>query len=285
MERLREANLPKTSSIGMAGKGIKSKLKVGTNNTKAILIGSIIPVVLLIVWEYLCRIGAVPANQLPAPSKIASTIYEMALSGQLWNHVSITLYRVFIGFLIGTGIAVLLGAIVGFYKFAEQLCDPLIQAFRSIPSLAWVPLFILWMGIGEPSKVTLIAVGVFFPVYLNLVSGIQGVDRKLVEVGRVYSLSPFEQMRRIILPAALPSFLVGLRGGLGLGWMFVVAAELLGASSGLGYLLDFGRNISRPELIIASIVLFAILGKITDSVLKGIETKTLHWQDSYANKK
>src|SRR5699024_7972358 len=144
-------------------------------------------------------------------------------------------------------------------KKAEQLFDPMIQAFRSIPSLAWVPLFILWLGIGEASKVTMIAVGVFFPVYLNTVSGITSVDRKLIEVGKMYGLNTFQMIRRIILPAALASFLVGLRSGLGLGWMFVVAAELMGASEGLGYLLVLVRNTLSSETIIASIILFVII--------------------------
>ena len=155
----------------------------------------------------------------------------------------------------------------------------MIQALRSIPSLAWVPLFILWMGIGEPSKITMIAVGVFFPVYLNMISGILGVDRKLIEVGKINKLNSFQLVTRIILPASLPSFLTGLRSGLGLGWMFVVAAELMGASQGLGYLLVLGQNTLSPETILASIILFAVIGKLSDWILKIVESRALHWQD------
>ncbi|MGY3716190.1 ABC transporter permease [Sutcliffiella cohnii] len=250
---------------------------------KPVIIGSLLPVLLVIAWEILSRLGVFPPNLLPAPSLIVQKITSMIQDGSLWGHISITLTRVFAGFFLGTIGAVLLGSIVGFYKFAEQLFDPLIQAFRSIPSLAWVPLFILWLSIGETSKITLIAVGVFFPVYLNIVSGIKGVDRKLIEVGKIYGFSTFQLIKKIILPASLPSFLVGLRSGLGLGWMFVVAAELMGASSGLGFLLVFGQNMSAPDLIIASIILFAIIGKITDALLKGIEKKALHWRDSLSN--
>nr|WP_245548486.1 ABC transporter permease [Gracilibacillus lacisalsi] len=241
--------------------------------------GSIIPVLLIIIWEILCRAGVVPSNQLPAPSTIVEKIISMAQDGSLWGHVWITTYRVLVGFVIGTVAAIVLGSFVGFYKKAEQLFDPMIQAFRSIPSLAWVPLFILWLGIGETSKVTMIAVGVFFPVYLNIVSGILGVDRKLIEVGKMYGLNTLQLVKRIILPASLPSFLVGMRSGLGLGWMFVVAAELMGASQGLGFLLVFGQNMSSPETILASIILFAIIGKITDWILKLVEDRSLHWQD------
>ncbi|WP_245772802.1 ABC transporter permease [Lacicoccus alkaliphilus] len=245
-----------------------------------VLLGSLLPIILIIAWELLSRAEVFPSYQLPAPTVILDTIAGLAADGSLWGHVGITVYRVFIGFLIGTAFAVLLGSVVGFYKKAEQLFDPMIQAFRSIPSLAWVPLFILWMGIGEPSKVTMISVGVFFPVYLNVVSGINGVDRKLIEVGKMYGLNTFELIRRVILPASLPSFLTGLRSGLGLGWMFVVAAELMGASSGLGYLLVLGQNTLSPETILASIILFAIVGKLSDWLLKIVEQKSLHWQDN-----
>jgi sulfonate transport system permease protein len=231
-----------------------------TKRLQAILLGSLLPVLLVAVWEVLSRTGVFPAYQLPAPSTILLTIREMAQDGSLYSHVGITTFRVFAGFIIGTLLAIVLGSIVGFYEKAEQIFDPMIQAFRSIPSLAWVPLFILWMGIGEPSKVTMIAVGVFFPVYLNVVSGIAGVDRKLIEVGKMYGLT-------------------GLRSGLGLGWMFVVAAELMGASTGLGYLLVLGQNTLSPEIIIASIILFAIIGKLTDWILKIVEQRALHWQD------
>lgn len=269
------------SSVFVTKRSItKEKEKVKKNSKfQLVILGSILPIILILSWEVLSRFGFFPSYQLPAPTTILTTIQHMIQDGSLWGHVGITTYRVFLGFLLGTVIAIILGSIVGFYKKAELLFDPMIQAFRSIPSLAWVPLFILWMGIGEPSKVTMIAVGVFFPVYLNIVSGIAGVDRKLIEVGKMYGLNTFQLVARVIFPASFPSFLVGLRSGLGLGWMFVVAAELMGASQGLGYLLVLGQNTLSPETIIASIILFAIIGKLSDWILKVIETRTLHWQD------
>lgn len=259
------------------------KERVGKKrNIHPVILGSFLPIVLVLSWEIVSRLEVLPSYQLPAPTTILTTIMNMSQDGTLLGHIGITTYRVFLGFLLGTIAAVVLGSIVGLYKKAESLIDPMIQAFRSIPSLAWVPLFILWMGIGEPSKVTMIAVGVFFPVYLNIVSGISGVDRKLIEVGKMYGLNTFQLIVRVILPASLPSFLVGLRSGLGLGWMFVVAAELMGASQGLGYLLVLGQNTLSPETIIASIILFAIIGKLSDWILKVIETRTLHWQDRIA---
>ena len=147
------------------------KLNGFSGSGRTVILGSIIPVTLLIIWEVLSRLEVFPAYQLPAPTVIFNTILTMAQDGTLWSHIGITTIRVFQGFILGTIVAIILGSLVGFYKKAEQLLDPMLQAFRSIPSLAWVPLFILWMGIGEPSKVTMIAVGVFFPVYLNIVSG------------------------------------------------------------------------------------------------------------------
>jgi sulfonate transport system permease protein len=249
------------------------------------VLGSILPVVMLVAWEIAARTGLVEARLLPAPTVVLKGIFVMGMDGTLFGHIGTTLYRVFGGFLFGTVFAVLVGALVGYNNTFENLVDPLLQGFRSIPSLAWVSLFILWMGIGETSKIVLIAVGVFFPVYLNMVAGIQGVDRKLIEVGKIYGFSYYEIIRKIILPAALPSFLVGIRSGLGLGWMFVVAAEIMGASKGLGYLLVLGQNTYSPEVVIGSIFLFAVLGKFTDSILKKLEGKSLHWQDSLGNQK
>ncbi len=156
------------------------------------------------------------------------------------------------------------------------------QALRAIPSIAWVPLFILWLGIFETSKVALIAVGVFFPVYLGVMGAILSVDRKIVEVGRIFRLSGPAMIRRILLPAVLPAYVVALRVGLGLGWMFVVAAELMGASEGLGYLLLDGQQLGKPAQILAAIVIFAILGKTTDWLIEIATAPLLRWQDAFA---
>jgi sulfonate transport system permease protein len=259
---------------------VKNRIRL-PKKLKVALYGSIVPIILLAAWQILSVVGILEQHLLPAPTQVLEKLGSMVADGTLWGHIGVTLLRIFIGFAIGVAFAVVIGSFVGYLKIAEQLMDPLIQGFRSIPSLAWVPLFILWMGIGEPSKITLIAVGVFFPVYLNIVSGIQGVDRKLIEVGKIYNFTPFQLVRKVILPASLPSFFTGIRSGLGLGWMFVVAAELMGASKGIGYLLVVGQNTYSPDLVLASIVLIAILGKLTDSALKTFEAKALHWQDSF----
>jgi sulfonate transport system permease protein len=237
------------------------------------LTGAILPAVLLALWEVLARVGVLPANLLPAPTRVFATIWELARTGELWQHIGITLWRV----------ALVFGAATGYSRRLFHLLDPLLQGVRNIPSLAWVPLFILWMGIYETSKVVLIAVGVFFPVYLNLMNGIQGVDRKLVEVGRVYRLSGWQLVRRVFLPATLPAYFVGLRSGLGLGWMFVVAAEIMGANKGLGFLLVDGQMTGRPHTILASILLFAVLGQLTDAALAALSRRLLRWQDTHGS--
>ena len=245
------------------------------------VIGLVLPVAVALVWEAAARFGWFQTRLVPPPSKVAETVIELWRNGDLARHVAATVWRVAAGFALGLVLATLLGAVTGFSTRAHQFLDPTLQALRSIPSIAWVPLFILWFGIFEASKVALIAVGAFFPVYLALMSGIQGVDRKLVEVGRVYQFSPVELIRRILVPAALPAWLTGVRGGLGLAWMFVIAAELMGASEGLGYLLLDGQMVGNAAQIMAALVLFAILGKATDSLVVLLTRRLVRWQDSF----
>ena len=245
-------------------------------------LGWALPLLLLCIWEAIAQAGLVRANLLPPPAAVAATLWGLAKSGELAEHVTITLLRVLLGFLLGTAAATVLGALAGYSGTWQRLLDPTIQGLRSVPSIAWVPLFILWLGIFEASKITLIAVGVFFPVYLNLMAGIRETDRKLVEVARVHGYRGLALVRRVLLPATLPAYVTGLRGGLGLGWMFVVAAEMMGASEGLGFLLIDGQQTGRPAVILTSLLLFAVLGKATDLVLSHLGRRATRWQDSYA---
>lgn len=243
--------------------------------------GLLLPLGLLLAWEITARAGLFQGNLLPSPAAVVEEVTALARSGELWGHIWITVWRVAVGFLVGAAAATLLGAATGYSRSLRALLDPTLQALKSVPSLSWVPLFILWLGIFETSKVALIAVGVFFPIYLNLMSGVQGVDRKLVEVGRIYGLSQLALIRRVLLPATLPAWFVGLRAGLALGWMFVVAAELMGASEGLGFLMVDGQMTGRPAVIIASLILFAIAGKLSDWALAAMSARALRWQDSF----
>jgi sulfonate transport system permease protein len=244
-------------------------------------LGLILPVGLALGWELIVWLGLSNGRLVPPPSRLFATIVELARSGELARHVVATLSRVAAGFGLGVIAGTLLGAISGYWSLARRLLDPTVQALRAIPSIAWVPLFILWLGIFETSKITLIAVGVFFPVYLGVMGAILSVDRKIVEVGRTFRLSGPAMIRRILLPAVLPAYVVALRVGLGLGWMFVVAAEFMGASEGLGYLLIDGQQLGKPAQILAAIVIFAILGKTTDWLIEIGSAPLLRWQDAF----
>jgi sulfonate transport system permease protein len=246
------------------------------------LLGLLLPVLFLALLEGAAAIELIPSRLFPPPSEIGKTIWALASRG-LAAHIAISSLRVALGFSIGALLAVAVGVLIGVNRRAEALLDPSFQALRAIPSLAWIPLLLLWLGIDELPKITLIAIGAFFPVYVNLVAGIQNVDRKLVEVGRVHGLSSRQLVRRILLPAALPNLFTGLRSGLSLAWMFLVAAELIAATKGVGYLLSDGRESSRPDIVLAAIIILAALGKLSDSVLKRLERRYLAWRDVLAS--
>ncbi len=242
-------------------------------------LGLLLPVLLAATWEFVVRMGWSSGRLAPPPSVILATFIDLARTGELQRNTLVTLARVAAGFGLGVAVATVLGAATGYFPTLRRLLDPSLQALRAIPSIAWVPLFILWLGIFEASKVTLIAVGVFFPIYLGLMGAIQLVDRKLVEVGRAFRLSDLAMVGRILLPAVLPAYVISLRSGLGLGWMFVVAAELMGASEGLGYLLIDGQQLGKPAEIVAAIVAFAIVGKATDWLIALAAAPFLRWED------
>lgn len=247
------------------------------------LAGLILPLGLALAWEAVVALGWNSGRLLPPPSVILATLTDLAARGDLAHHAQATLTRVVLGFGVGVVAGTVLGALTGYARGLARLLDPTLQALRAIPSIAWVPLFILWFGIFEAPKVALIAVGVFFPVYLGVMEAIRGVDRKIVEVGRVFRLSGVAMVRRILLPAVLPAYVTALRSGLGLGWMFVVAAEFMGASAGLGYLLIDGQQLGKPAQIVAAIIAFAVLGKLTDSLLALAAAPFLRWEDSFAS--
>jgi len=242
-------------------------------------LGLLLPVGAAVLWEIAVHAGLSDGRLLPPPSRIFQEFADLYRTGELQRHVTATLLRMAVGFGLGTVAGTLLGAISGYSGLMRRLIDPTLQGLRAVPSIAWIPLFILWLGIFETSKVALIAVGVFFPVYLGVMAAILSVDRKIVEVGQVFRLSPLAMVRRILLPAVLPAYVVSLRAGLGLGWMFVIAAEFMGASEGLGYLLIDGQQLGKPAEIVAAILAFAVLGKITDAILAGAAAPFLRWED------
>lgn len=243
-------------------------------------LGLVLPIGFGILWELSARYGLIESRLMPPPSRIAATLLELARSGELTTHIVATMARVGAGFAIGAAAGTLLGAVSGSSSLMRRLLDPSLQGLRAIPSIAWVPLFILWFGIFEMPKIALIAVGVFFPVYLGVTGAILSIDRKVLEVGRVFRLSRVETMWRILLPAILPAWIVSLRSGLGLGFMFVVAAEFMGASEGLGYLLVDGQQLGKVDQILAALIAFAVLGKVSDGLLVALTAPVLRWQDT-----
>ncbi len=241
--------------------------------------GFLLPLALLIIWEAVSRFGLIAQHLLPPPSALAETTLALARDGSLFTHIGVSSARVAAGFAIGAALGLIIGAVVALNRTASALLDPSLQALRAVPSLAWVPLLLLWLGIDLAPKLTLIAIGTFFPMYLATLSSLKNIDRKLVEVGVQFGFTPSQLLRKIYLPASLPGIITGLRASLGLGWMFLVAAELIAATSGLGYLLTDGRETGRADLVLVAIIALALLGKASDSLLVALERRVLHWRD------
>ena len=265
------APAPSSASVARAGSGRLLRPALGL----------LLPVAVAVSWELAVRHGFASGRLVPPPSVIFQTFADLARTGELELHAGATLSRVIAGFAFGVVAGTVLGAITGYSALTNRLVDPTLQALRAIPSIAWVPLFILWFGIFEASKIILIAVGVFFPVYLGVMGAVMSVDRKIVEVGRAFRLSGTAMVRRILLPAVMPAYVISLRAGMGLGWMFVVAAEFMGASTGLGFLLIDGQQLGKPAQIVAAILAFAVLGKATDWLLSIAAAPFLRWEDRY----
>jgi len=244
------------------------------------IIGIVLPIIIIIIWYLLTITETVRYNLLPPPQEVIDELLNLSSDGTLFSHILITLSRVFYGFVFGAVVATILGVITGVSPTLRSFFDPTIQALKAVPSLAWVPLFILWFGIFEDSKIALISVGVFFPIYLNLMMGIRQIDKKMIEVAHINNLNYFQTVRWVLLPGIIPEWVTGLRSGLALGWMFVIAAELMGASEGLGYLMIDGQMTGRPALIIGALILFAIIGKITDEILYISAKPFLKWKVS-----
>ena len=272
---------PRTEAVDASRPGIEREAGKATvkRHVRLSVLGLVVPATAVIGWEAASHLGWLDRTIASSPSEVVVEIGHLLSTGQIWVHLWATFVRVFSGFALGGAIAGIVGALAGMSPILYRLLNPSIQAIRSVPSYAWVPVFILWFGIFETSKILLIALGAFFPLYLSLVSSIRSVDRKLVEVALVNGFQGWSLARRIFLPASLPAIFVGLRQSLGLAWMFVVAAEFMGATHGLGFLLIDGQTTGRPATLITSILLFALCGKATDGCLAWVSERALHWQD------
>lgn len=259
-------------------------LKDKSNGLYSRLAPWIIPALLLIGWQLFTINESISGSILPPPLEVLRTGISMAISGDLWTHIYISFSRALIGFVIGGGIGIIIGMLNGIYPFAEKHLDTTVQMFRNIPHLALIPLIILWFGVGEESKIVLVAIGVFFPIYINTYHGIRSVDKGLVEMGNVYRLSRWHLFSKIVLRGALPSILVGIRYALGTMWVTLIVAETIAASSGIGYMSNNAREFMQLDIVVLAILLYAILGKIADSLAKILESRLLKWNPIYQKK-
>ncbi|KAA0078091.1 ABC transporter permease subunit [Tardiphaga sp. P9-11] len=241
----------------------------------------IVPLVILLAWQAACVTGYVPARVMPAPTDVALAGWKLLLSGELVQNIWVSFWRASIGFLIGGSIGFAFGLANGLSQLSSKLTDTTLQMVRNVPHLALIPLVILWFGIDESAKLFLVALGVFFPIYLNTLHGIRTVDPQLIEMGRIYGMSNGELFRRVIFPGALPSIFVGVRFALGIMWLTLIVAETIAASSGLGYMAMQAREFMQIDVVVLSILIYALLGKVADSASRALERLTLSWHPAF----
>jgi sulfonate transport system permease protein len=240
-----------------------------------------LPVGIIALWEALSLAGFIPARILPAPSAVIAAGWHATLTGELPRNMWVSFWRAFVGLLAGGGTGFAFGLANGLSRRSERISDSTLQMIRNIPHLALIPLVILWFGIGEEAKIFLVALGVFFPIYINTQHGIRTVDPQLVEMGRTYGMSAATLFSRVILPGALPSIFVGLRFALGIMWLTLIVAETISASSGIGYMAMQAREFLLVDIVVMSILIYALLGKISDSVTRLLERWYLSWHPAF----
>ncbi|MGG3279411.1 ABC transporter permease [Paenibacillus solani] len=246
-----------------------------------VLIGWLIPLLFVLTWQIAGVFGLLNPILLPTPLEIWNEFVLLVSTGELISHLGVSSWRALLGFLLGGSLGLAAGIWVGFSYKAERLVDPSLQMLRTLPHLAIAPLFILWFGFGETSKILLIAKGSFFPLYVNTFLGIRSVDNRLFDVAHVLQFSRWDLICRLIIPASLPNIFLGIRLSIGVAWLGLVVAELMGASSGIGYLINDARSFSWTTVVFVGIIVFALLGKFSDSIVKWFEHRLLSWQDSY----
>ncbi len=236
----------------------------------------------LAVWQGLYQLGYIKPIILPPPSLVAAAFQDLVKSGAMTRHVGISVIRVLEGFAIAALLGLSLGIAIGLSRTLDRLTDLVIQVVKPIPPIAWIPLAILWFGIGETSKVYIIFLGAFFPIIINTIDGIRQTDHKFVELSRVLEVPRLKFVRRVVIPGALPAIMTGLRVGLMIAWMCVVAAELIAAGSGIGYLIMDARQLSQSDVVLVGMITIGVIGKIMDSVIKWIEKRLVDWKPSFA---
>ena len=239
-------------------------------------------IVILAVWQVFFHMGWIKPIILPPPSQVAMTFWDLLKSGAMVRHIGISVLRVLEGFGIAAVLGLGLGVAIGLSRTLDRLTDLIIQVIKPIPPIAWIPLAILWFGIGEKSKVYIIFLGAFFPIIINTIDGIRQTDHKFVEVARLLAVPRIKFVRQVVLPGALPAIMTGLRVGLMVAWMCVVAAELIAASSGIGYLIMDARQLSQSDVVLVGMITIGIIGKLMDSLIRWIEKRLISWKVAFA---
>jgi sulfonate transport system permease protein len=245
------------------------------------LLGVVLPVAVLTAWEISTLFHWVKPIFLPSPWSVVQAFREMLVEEGLLTDFRVSAVIVIEGFLIGAVFGLLAGVIAGLSKTVERLLGPTLNSIRQVPPLAWLPLIVLWVGIGPLAKGVMIGKAVFFPVFLNTLQGIRGVSKDFVEVARIFEYNQRLLLRKVVIPAALPSIFVGLRYGAGLAWAVVIAAEMLGGKLGLGYLLVRSQELLLTQQLFVIIVIIGGVGFSVDVVLRRVETNLLRWKKGF----
>ena len=244
-------------------------------------IGWVVPILLLVLWQVSTSTGALSSGILPNPLDVARAAWRLTKSGELLANIEVSAFRAFAGLVVGGAIGLAFAFANGLSRWSDALSDTTLQMVRNIPHLALIPLVIVWFGIDEGAKLFLVALGVFFPIYLNTLHGIRAVDPQLVEMGRSYGMSPATLFRRVVLPGALPSIFVGLRFALGITWLTLIVAETIAAQSGVGYMAMQAREFMQLDVVVLAILIYAVLGKLADSSVRVLERVFLQWNPAY----
>lgn len=245
------------------------------------LSGWIAPAALILIWQILATAGWISSAILPAPFAVVGAAWRLTLSGDLIRNIEVSFARAFAGLLVGGGFGFAFGLANGLSKLSERLTDSTFQMIRTIPHLALIPLVIMWFGIDEPAKLLLVAMGVFFPIYINTMHGVRSVDPQLIEMARSYGMPRFELFYRVILPGALPSIFVGLRYGLGIMWLTLIVAESIATQAGIGYMATQAREFMLVDVVVLSIFIYALLGKLADVLTRLLERTSLSWHPAF----
>lgn len=240
----------------------------------------LIPIALIFVWQVAVDAKWIDATYVPSPLAVLEQGVTLWQAGTLQQNMGISLYRATMGLLIGGAVGFVLGVANGLSHISHALFNSTIQMVRNIPHLALIPLIIIWFGIGEPAKVTLVAIGVMFPIYINTLHGIQSIDPKLIEMGQSYRLTKWQMFTKVIFPGAMPTILMGLRYALGVMWTTLIVSETISASSGIGYMETNAQQFLDMPTIFLAIIIYAILGKVSDWIAALLESILLDWQAS-----